>query len=337
MIQAKIFDSIVTNNEKLAENIFINNRPQVNKILQRSRLKNLFLELVELKTKEKEDFFNLKKGVLLRNQLIISEVLDLSENFNKYNIHYVFLKGAATLFQIERSRNKRYLSDIDILIDIKDVNKLHIMLKELGIKHYFDTSYDYINSKKNHSLERMRLNSGIYIDFHFRSSSPIDFNICPFTKNFLTDHDVVSMRDINVNVLNLNQIHIFSLYQLFIRDEINNCSSSIVDLMLIENLYKNYIDKDFILLNENLKLKKIYSLWNSFTELDLNNLNKFEKSFVIKIFNKPRKKILKRIKLIFLNLMYLKRSVKEKYGVRAKTKQEYIKFIYYEFKKLFSF
>ena len=86
MIQAKIFDSIVTNNKKLAENIFLNYRSQVNEILQRSRLKNLFLELVELRNKEKEDFFNLKRDILLRNQLIISEVLNLSESFNKFNI-----------------------------------------------------------------------------------------------------------------------------------------------------------------------------------------------------------------------------------------------------------
>ena len=108
MIQAKIFNSIVTNDKKLAENIFVNDRSQVNKILQGSRLKNIFLELVKLKTKEKESFFSLKMDVLLRNQLIISEVLNLSEKFNKFNIDYVFLKGAATLFQIEYSRNTRY-------------------------------------------------------------------------------------------------------------------------------------------------------------------------------------------------------------------------------------
>ena len=69
MIQAKVFHSIVTNNKKLARNIFINNRGQLDKILRKSRLKNLFLELVELRNKEKESFFNLKKDVLLRNQL----------------------------------------------------------------------------------------------------------------------------------------------------------------------------------------------------------------------------------------------------------------------------
>lgn len=337
MIQAKIFNSIVTNNKKLAENIFINNRSQVNKILQGSRLKNLFLELVRLEAKEEESFFNLKRDVLLRNQLIISEALNLSERFNEFNINYVFLKGVATLFQIEHSRNKRYLSDIDVLIDIKDINKLHIMLKELGIRHYFDISHDYMNSKKNHSLERIQLNSGIYIDLHYRSSSPVDFNKCPFTKNFLKDCDIVNMKNININVLNFNQIYIFSLYQLFIRDEINNCSSSINDLILIESLYKNLIDEEYILFNKNLKLERVQTLWNSISNLDLNNLNKFEKNFVIKIFNKPKKKFLKRVRIIFLNLIYLKRSIKEKYGIRAQTKEEYIKFIYYEFKKLFSF
>ena len=150
--------------------------------------------------------------VLLRNQLIISEVLNLSEKFHKFNINYVFLQGAATLFQIEHSRNTRYLSDIDVLIDIKDINKLHIMLNEMQIMHYFDSSHDYMNSKKNHSLETIQLNSGIYIDLHYRPSSPQNFNICPFTKNFLKDFDVINVKNINVNVLNLNQIYNFSLY-----------------------------------------------------------------------------------------------------------------------------
>jgi hypothetical protein len=337
MIQAKIFDSIFTSNKKLADNIFINNRNQINKLLKKSRLKNLFLELVNLSQNEEVGFFNLKRDVLLRNQLIVSETLNLSKNFNEFNIHFVFLKGAATLFQIKRSRDMRYLSDIDVLIDIKDINKLHLMLKKLGIKHYFDISHDYINSKKNHSLETIQLNSGISIDLHFRSSSPLDFNLCPFTKNFLKDHDVINVKNINVNVLNLNQIYIFSLYQLFIRGEINNCSSSIIDLVLIESLYKNLIDEKYILFNENLKLEKAHDLWSSLTNLDLNNLNKFERNFVIKIFNKPKKKFQERIKIMFLNLIYLKRFIKEKYGVRTQTKGEYIKFIYYEFKKLFIF
>jgi hypothetical protein len=334
MIQAKVFHSIVTNNKKLARNIFINNRGQLDKILRKSRLKNLFLELVELRNKEKESFFNLKKDVLLRNQLIVSEILNLSENFNKFDIHFVFLKGAASIFQIERSKSVRYLSDIDVLIDIKDINKLHIMLKKIGIKHYFDISHDYMNSRKNHSLETIQLNSGINIDLHFRSSSPLDFNFCPFSKNFLKDFDVINMKGINVNVLNINQIYIFSLYQLFARDEINNCSSSIVDLILIESLYRNYIDEKYILFNENLKLKKFHSLWKSLTNLNLNNLKKFEKGFVIKIFNEPRINFSKRIKIIFLNLIYFKRSVREKYGIRAKTKKRYAMFIYDEFKKL---
>lgn len=336
MIQAKIFNSIFNNNKKLADNIFINNRNQINKLLKKSRLKNLFLELVNLSQNERVGFFNLKRDVLLRNQLIVSETLNLSKNFNEFNIHFVFLKGAATLFQIKRSRDIRYLSDIDVLIDIKDINKLHIMLKELGIKHYFDSSHDYMNSKKNHSLETIQLDSGISIDLHFRSSSPLDFNLCPFTKNFLKDFDVMNVKNINVNVLNLNQIYIFSLYQLFIRDEINNCSSSIVDLILIESVYKNSIDEEYILFNGNLKLEKALALWGSLANLDLDNLNKFERGFVIKIFTKPKKNFLKRIKVIFLNLIYLKRSIKEKYGVRAKTKEKYIKFIYDEFRKLFS-
>ena len=337
MIQAKVFDSIVNHNKKLANNIFINERAQVSKLLKGSRLKNLFLELIDSNIIEKERFFDLKKDILLRNQVIISEILNLSRSFNEFNINYVFLKGAATIIQIESSRDVRYLSDIDVLIDIKDINKLHLMLKKLRIKHYFDVSHDYFNSRKNHSLEAIQLNSGICVDLHFRASSPLEFNFCPFTENFLKNYDVIIKKNTAVNVLNFDQIYIFSLYQLFIRNEINNCSSSIVDLVLIKNLYSNHISEAYGLLDDSFKSKKLRFLWGSLNNLNFNNLNKFEKKFVIKIFKAPNINFLKRMKNQLINIIYLRRSIKEKYGVRARTKKEYIKFLYYEFKKLFEF
>ena len=89
MIQAKVFDSIVNHNKKLANNIFINERAQVSKLLKGSRLKNLFLELIDSNIIEKERFFDLKKDILLRNQVIISEILNLSRNFNEFNINHI--------------------------------------------------------------------------------------------------------------------------------------------------------------------------------------------------------------------------------------------------------
>lgn len=337
MIQAKIFDSIINNNKELADEIFIKERGQINKILENSRLKILFLELVALDKNEEEDFLKLRREILLRNQVIISDILYLAKNLNAFNIRYVFIKGAATLFQIEQSRRVRFTSDIDILIDIKDINKIHLMLKKIGIKHSFDTSHDYMNSKKNHSLETIQLNSGIYLDIHFRSSSPLDFSVCPYSKTFLQNFDVIDENNIEVKVLKLDQIHIFSLYQLFIRDEVNNCSSSIIDLILIKNFYKSCSEEKASFTDRDLKIDNSISSWKLIRDFNANNYNKFEKEFSLNVFSNPKIKILKRIRVIFLNILFLKRSIKEEYGETSKMDNLYFKFFLDKIKKLCGF
>lgn len=326
MIQAKIFDAIINKDKKLANDIFINERHQLDKVLAKSRLRSLFLELVDLDEASENEFLELRKNTLLRNQIIISDILELSKNLHAFNIHHVFIKGAATLFQINHSRSIRYTSDIDILINIADIEKLHIMLKKIGIKHSFDIFHDYENSKKNHSLESIQLNSGICIDIHFRASSPQDFSLCPYTEKFLYEYHVITIENIKINVSKFDQIYVFSLYQLFIRNEINNCSSSIIDLILIK-----YLDDDSASAINNLSAES-YNLdrfdeWGSLINLNEHNFERSHKDFVLSIFSNPKRNILKRIKLIFLNIIFLRRSIKEKYGVNAKTKKIYIKFL----------
>ena len=321
MIQAKIFDSIINNNKSLANEIFINKRDQLDNIIGKSRLKNLFLELLELDNNEKKEFTELKKSTLIRNQIIISDVLNLSKKFRKFNIHHVFIKGAATLLQIKHSRALRYTSDIDVLIDIKDISKLHVMFKTIGIEHSFDIYHDYINSKKNHTLESIKLNSGIFLDIHFRSSSPLDFNKCPYTKEFLNEYDVINEMNTKVNVLKMNHIYIFSQYQLFGRKEINNSSSSIIDLILIKKDYGNQMTDINNSLLGNLKILELSSYWEALSSFDSCKLNKFKKKFVKNIFSDQRMPLSRKFMVVFLNMIYLKRSLKEKYGLKNKSKK----------------
>lgn len=339
MIQAKIFDSLVNNNRKLAQNIFSNERYKIARALKKSRLKNLFLELVDLNDNDKKEYLKLKKNILLRNQIIISDVINLSNNFQAFDIHYVFIKGAATLFQIDQSKALRFTSDIDVLIDLKDIKKLHKMLNEIGIHHSFDIFHDYENSKKNHTLESVRLNSGMYLDIHFRSSSPQDFSSCPYTENFLVNHDTIIKRNVQINILKLEQIYIFSLYQLFIKKEINNCSSAIVDLILIKNLHSNISSKNNLWQDDMIKIKESFSTWINLSKFDSCNFNQFEKEFVASIFKNPQTKFFRRIIVILLNIVFLKRTIKELYGINVTTKKIYIQFfidkLIYKTKKIY--
>lgn len=69
----------------------------------------------------------------VRNQNILKQINFISKQFNKSNIDYVFLKGAAMLlFKPYKTANERMIGDIDILIAKKDLYIAQKILKERG-------------------------------------------------------------------------------------------------------------------------------------------------------------------------------------------------------------
>ena len=334
MTEVDIFYSILNKNKVSANDLYRNHDKELNHILQNSRLKPLYLDLLDLNNRQEEQFNSIKKNILLRNQLIISEAINLSRFLHKYKINHVFIKGVSSLFQLKDSKKIRYSSDIDILIDVQDLKKFHLMLVEIGADHSFDYSHDYKESKLNYTVGCIKLNTGIDLDVHFRASSPIDFRYCPFTELFLKNYDTYNYNDIKINVSKVDQLYVFAIYQLFVKDDINNSSSSIIDLILINSIKGRIPNKNKILLDYS-AIKKAMLEWQSILNIKNKN-NKKVKIFTSRIFAEPKLKKLRYAQVIIRNILFLKKSVKEKYGIEAKNKNLYYKFFYDKIKKLSS-
>ena len=75
--------------------------------------------------------------------------------------------------------------------------------------------------------------------------------------------------------------------------------------------------------------------WQSILNIKNKN-NKKVKIFTSRIFAEPKLKKLRYAQVIIRNILFLKKSVKEKYGIEAKNKNLYYKFFYDKIKKLSS-
>ena len=325
MIERRIFSSILNNDRIAASKLFDEKYNEINKVLKNSRLKNLYLELINLNDFYAEKFLNLKKINLIRNQLIISEIARVSQMFEDYNIRYVFIKGAASLMHFSNIRPLRETSDIDVLINQNDLKKLHKLFNKNKIRHKFNYRHNYLKSKLNHSLESVKLDSGIYLDIHFRASSPLDFKICPFTDNFLENYDIKNYSGLIIKIIKKDSIFYHSIYQLFVRNEINKDSSSVIDLITYSKECNDFLpdrDNSFLEIYKILQAnKKWESIINSLSSKKLNN------NFFKQIYKKPKIDLFKKIKILYLNLRYINTCTIEKYGYEASKKNLYIRFL----------
>ena len=134
MIQVDIFNSILNKDKILANYVFKKDKYAASKIIGNSRLRVPFLDLIDFHDKEKTKFLELKKAILLRNQIILFEIKKLSELLGNYDIQYVFIKGASSLMHFDSIRS-RETSDIDILVNHRDLKAI-IYLKRIMFNMY---------------------------------------------------------------------------------------------------------------------------------------------------------------------------------------------------------
>ena len=76
MIEKKIFKSILNNDKLAASELFNTKYNEIDRVLRNSRLKNLFLELINLNDFYAEKFLNLKKLILSGISLLFLKLLE---------------------------------------------------------------------------------------------------------------------------------------------------------------------------------------------------------------------------------------------------------------------
>lgn len=175
----------------------------------------------------------------LRNTIIKNEISFLSQELNKHNIEYCFIKGASLFSTVYDSYGSRYLSDIDILISKKSYESFfHIIEKKLNIKSKFISNYDYQKSKINHSIDTLKLHSGIYLDIHSRITSPMHFERCPISDYVIDSSYIYSELD-NAKIATIESSYLICIYNGFLKNGIHKKSNFIIDLLMLEKKIQN--------------------------------------------------------------------------------------------------
>lgn len=302
---------------------------------------SLFLRANEKKLLKKQklsDEINvLNKKILMRNLLIKNDVRLLAKVLNEYKIKYIFFKGVATLSS-QNVATSRYLSDIDILIDKKSQKKFFMILKnEFKINSKFVPHYPYHKSKINHSIETVKLNSGIYLDIHIRITSPFDYSVCPLSDLALEDF----YQDKNLNnakVCSSEINYIVNIYNGFLKKEIHDRSHFLIDLV---NNHSDPLDIDKIYiyagkLNLNIQTNNSFEIIRSIK----NNMISEDLKKVIKLSESNKKIFFNKILWLIKNYILSSRDLTiEKYGkYYFESKVSYrFKFFFDKLKKLIKY
>lgn len=194
----------------------------------------------------------LNQNLLMRKLLMLNDLAIIENEFNKRDIGYIFLKGAAIDRIKLHSGNQRHFRDIDILVKDIDMVRAVEALASLGYrneKQYSLTRLKYI--PHSHQMPVMISKNRTQIDLHFRITKPDIYNKCPLTEHFFQNYNV------NNKTPNLDSMLSHSIYHAFQHHEQNQGPLFIFDILALISASK----KTGIKLNipEELNLSNQYS------------------------------------------------------------------------------
>ncbi len=185
---------------------------------KKSKIENLFLKKAY-------------KTNLYKNMIYLSFKESLIKHLENNNVKYFFYKGIHTLENYYPSISDRFISDIDLLIDEKDVNTVHEILKtQFKITKYKKNPNFYTNEYRFYENEMLIDYNGseISLDLHISFIQKEKFNI---------NYDVIFEK-------NIPEHHFISIIIQVSNDYFIKVEQKFLDLYLIatkENLNWDYI------------------------------------------------------------------------------------------------
>ncbi|WP_299127599.1 nucleotidyltransferase family protein [uncultured Winogradskyella sp.] len=269
-----------------------------------------------------------------RNELILKQILSLSQLLNEHKINYVFLKGSALLISnLYTDKGERMIGDIDILIPKQQLNQAFKLLKNHSYTPAEHTLGDDFFEHKH--LPRLKTNKFIcavelhrklfmdYADDDLRSTNifkekQTQHNICIPSFNHLLKHNILNFQ-VNDNGNLYNNINFRSAYDtilliktkglkpLWYNEKIIKDYNTIINLFFADTngqiIDNQLFAKKFYLYK--LKHPRFYKIWNRIITLKYNlklilNRIKFfcTNNAYRKAIIKDRKRITKRLTLL---------------------------------------
>ena len=143
-----------------------------------------------------------------RNLKLIIEIQDITQAFNKNNIDYVLLKGAALLMgDFFKDLGERMTGDVDILVSTVDIDKAYQLIKKLGYNQSKGFNYNITNFR--HLPRQFTDGKLAVIELH---KSVLDSKFKHIINNDLIFKNKLEYKDVFIpNIYFLNIINVMAL------------------------------------------------------------------------------------------------------------------------------
>lgn len=280
-------------------------------------------KILENKKINQEYRANLYKNIILLN---LKKELELLLNKNKLN--YLFYKGAFTAENIYTNIAQRFLSDIDLLIDEKQLSRVKSLIdnnfkitKYKKDKSFYKDKYRFYENEFLIEYKGHELSLDLHIAFIQKAKFNIDYSII-FNSNRIEHHLIaliiqvsndyfinvekkildiyliIKKENINwnyllklINLFKINKISYLTFYILINELDLKNIPIASIKLKKHEKLILNNM-----ILTKTFRINQIFLFYYTFDEIK--DYKKFLNDKILKIKNNGIKEVVKSLKKI---------------------------------------
>ncbi len=295
-IEKDFFWKLATNNTQNLINIFkkIDDKEKLFAYCNKHNIEEHFHRFLEknIENLKHEDTFSkfsdLVKKKKIQTLMNVGSGLKLCEEFGKNKVNYVTLKGLSYLDIIDV--NSRLFRDIDILVDIKDIQKS----VEIAQKNGFEFKNKKIFTKElitesldKYCLPQMYNKNNVVLEIHYRIVSN-EYTQCKLSSDILAEKKLINAYGHQFFAPPNEYKFIHLAYHSISKGNFDVGISSIFDLFLFKR--KGMINFD--------KINKLAKNYNFSTDIDIFNL--IIRDDENKLNNLEGQKYLKIVKNLFL-------------------------------------
>lgn len=238
---SKIVDILI--NKKKIKNISENELKEITKYFFKNRIFPFLANCVESGSINNEklltDILNAKYLSHINFISHFNILKKISEEFNKYKIKYVLLKGSALRISVYDKPHQRYARDIDILVCKNQLNDAYLIMRKLGFKYNDQDCSDTTNGTLKYSqhLPKMNDENNIIVELHHRITSPLIYKNCFLSEDMLNNKILIKKRGCNFFIPRPNDLIVHLIYHAMHQKKIEVGPQVFIDV--IEILKKN--------------------------------------------------------------------------------------------------
>jgi len=255
--------------------------------------------------------------ITAENMGLTKELIQIANILSTNDINYFTFKGPTLSFNIFGDITMRQYSDIDIMIEKKDLEKAISLIKNHGYEDFLNLTQEQFSFRKNNSHEYSLINKkkGVLLELHW---SFLDNDHPTNIDNFINFSDLkkVLIVDKKLNILNNEELLIYlcihGINHLFERVE---WLVDIDRLIKLNNIDWSRVDK---LIASSFEVKKSFYISLSYvnsllgTAIPNKYINSYKKeNLILKTYLLREKKLFK--KLLFKSRFFTKATSKLKF------------------------